>query len=246
MRKLASASITALVLAASGGTVAAQDYAIASLIGSQFSVAYTGSVTGTRIPEGIPAVPVTEPVFDEAALESVASVLRRAGPQGKLVRLTISDAAIVESARTAPSPNTRAFNAIVEPLAAAARAHSAARLVLVMPYRDDVMVLTNHHSRGIGKAAGIGAYFDPAVSLGQVRMAHDNGYLGVFANFRIVVIDTQSGRMTATDTVAKGHAYFLSGSPDPYRFDAVPAKDRVAKIVDLVRSGIEERLPTVL
>jgi hypothetical protein len=245
MRKLASASIAALVLAASGGTVA-QDYAIASLIGTQISLAYTGPVTGTRLPSGIPTAPVTEPIFDDAALESVAAVLGRAGPQRKLVRLTIPNAAIVEAARTAPLPNTREFSAIVEPLAAAARASSAARLVLVMPHRDDVMVSTNHHSQGIGKAAGVGAYFDPAAPLGRVFMAHEYGYLGVFANFRIVVIDTRSGRMTATDTVAKGHAYFLSGSPDPYPFDAVPAKDRVAKIVDLVRSGIEERLPTVL
>jgi hypothetical protein len=191
-------------------------------------------------------VPVTEPIFDDAALESIAAVLGRGGPQGKLVRLTISNAAIVDVARTAPLPNTREFSAIVEPLAAAARANSAARLIVVMPYRHDVMVSTNHHSQGIGKAAGVGAYFDPAVSLGQVRMAHDHGYLGVFANFRIVVIDAQSGRMMATDTVAKGHAYFLSGSPDPYSFDAIPAKDRVAKIVDLVQSGIQERLPGVL
>ena len=245
MRRLASASIAALVLAASG-QAGAQDYAIASLIGTQFSLAYTGPVTGTRIPPEVQADPVDEPVFDDAAREAVAAVVRQGEQQRKLVWLTISDGRIVETARAAPSPNTPGFGAIVEPLAAAALANGAARLILVMPNRDDVMVSTNHRSQGLGKAAGVGVYLDPATSLGQVRVAHDHGYLGVFANFRIVVIDAKSGRTIATDTIAKGHAYSPFGSPDPYPFDAVPVKDRVAKITELVRSGIEERLPAVL
>jgi hypothetical protein len=243
--RLVTALIAAGVLAASVES-AAEEYAIASLVGRQISLAYAPATPGSRMPAEIPMVPVAEPVFDEAALQAIAAVLRRTQPQRKIVWLTISDAAIVEAVKVVPSPGSAEFTAIVDPLIAAARSNGATRLIVVLPHRHDVMVSTIHGGVSLGKAAGVGVYFDPAANRGRADMPPEYGFLGVFANFRLVVFDAGSGRILATDAVAKGHAYSAFGSPDPYPFNAVPAKDKVARIVDLVRSGIEERLPAVL
>jgi hypothetical protein len=210
--------MAALILAASG-EAATQDYAIASLVGNQISYAYAHTAIETRIAKQFPAQPVTEPVFNEAALQAIAAVLRRADAQRKLVWLSISDAAIVEKANSAPAPGGAEFSAIVDPIAAAARSNGASRMIVVLPSRLDVMIPSNVGNAGTGKAAELGVYLNPAT---RARRSEGEqvgyGFLALFANFQIVVVDAASGQVLASDGVAKGQGYSSAGAPgaDPF------------------------------
>ena len=66
---------------------------------------------------------------------------------------------------------------------------------------------------GRGRAGGIGLYLDQHTRLERSdnREAAD-GFLGVFANFRVTVIGAPSGRVLADDVVTSGSAYSAARS----------------------------------
>jgi hypothetical protein len=246
MRYAMVVAMAAAVLAAPGVS-SAQDYAIASLVGNQISYAYAHTSVGTRLQQEFPVQPVAEPVFNEAAMQAIAGVLRRTDAQRKIVWLSISDPALVEMAKLAPSPGSAEFTAIIDPIAAAALASGANRLIVVLPFRLDIMVPTDQGNWGTGKAAGLGVYLNPTTRTRDSRSPGVGyGFLALFANFQIVVLDTASGRVLSSDAVAKGGGYSSAGAPGADPFHAVSPKEKIAGIITLVRRGIEERLPTLL
>lgn len=236
-----------VVALAAAGEAIAQSYAIASLVGRELSFASSYPTLETSAPFQLPRQALADPVFDDAAVAAVKLVLRKADPQRKLVELAVSDPVSIAAAKMAPGPDSPEFRTIVEAIAAVARPAGVERLVLILPHRHELVVPTSQGNRGIGLGTGLGLYLDQLIRTRDadsrevaVRM------LGAFAHFRIALVDIASGRVLAEDTVANGATVSATRSPDEDSFNAIPAREKVAVLKELVRSGIADRLPALL
>ena len=247
MRSGLNAWMIAAALTAASEAVA-QPYAVASLLGHELSVAFNHETVHSRIASNVTAIPVADAVFDTAAGSAVKLAVRKTDPQRKFIELAVSDPAMIAAAKIAPQLDSAEFRAIVDPLVALVRPAGAERLILVLPHRHELIIPSRDRgTEAIGKGAGLGLYIDRSTRLTRADTREvGRGFLGLFANFRIVIVDASSGRVLADDWVATGTSFSAAHAPDADPLNAIPTERKIANLKALVQNGIADRLPALL
>ena len=230
------------------GAVAAQAFAALSLVGYEMSIIQAGHSTGTsRDTNTLEAMPMPDRSLDLAALRAVDQALRKARPEAKLVLLSGRDPAWASAVKHDLAVGSSEFDALAKGLAKAAEQAGAQRLIVVLPARGDLRMLVQHGSLGRGRAAGIGLYLDrdtPLRSSDNSEVA--DGFLGIFANFRVTVLEAPSGRVLADDTVTSGVAYSAARSKGADPMNVLTGDQKVKVIEQLLRTEIARVLPPLL
>lgn len=239
---------TFLVAVLMSGAAIAQSFAALSLIGYQLSIVQAGHSTGTSRDTNLhEAMPLPDRSLDLAALRAVDQTMRKARPDAKLVMLAAPDASRAEAAKSDMTPGSSAFASVTGSLAKAAADAGAQRLIVVLPARVDLRMQFEQGALGRGRAAGLGLYVDrdtPMRSSDNREVA--NGFLGVFANFRIAVLDAPSGRVLADDAVTSGTAFSSAHSKDADPMTALSGDQKLKEMERLLQVEIARVLPPML
>jgi len=100
---------------------------------------------------------------------------------------------------------------------------------------------------GTGRVAGLGVYVDRMTHL-ERQHAGDAypGYLGLFANFRVFVVDLHDGRVLADDIVTSGTTYAVARSPTRDPMKVISAEEKVRALEALIDREIARVLPPLL
>ena len=73
-----------------------------------------------------------------------------------------------------------------------------------------------------------------------------DGFLGVFANFQLVLINMQSNAVEAHERVVIGTTYAASEAPDGDPWNALTAAQKITVLRSLMKGEIERLLPSML
>jgi hypothetical protein len=219
----------------------AADLVVVSLVGTRLTVVTPGLQTGTHLdPNEYTVVALPEPTFDDTATEAAKNAVRAMRPAANVVGLRAEplagDAAKGAWLR-ADAPELRS---IVERARREAGIVPGAQLLAVLPYRDAVTLASYSGYRGQGTVAGLGFY----VGGGPVNRDPIPGFLGVFANMQLVLVDLGSSAILAQRPVVAGETY--SAARWHGVWDALPGARRGEALAELLRREIGRALPAMI
>jgi hypothetical protein len=241
-RGAARAWIVAVVLALPG-VAHGETFAVVPMVGRQLTVVTADRKTGSNLDHNqYQYLPIGDEVFADAVDAAVSKVVRsrRAEDRTMVVRLGL-DASPEELA--SPELVTKVI-AAVAPKAVEA---GVTRLVVVAPYRAAPMLDVDDGHLGTGNAAGIGLYvnrFQPMSYVGAA--ASDYGFLGVFANVRVLVVDARSSAVVAEDVARTGSVFPAVDAPDHEPVNALTPARKIESLKAMLTQAIDNVLPGVM
>jgi hypothetical protein len=121
-------------------------------------------------------------------------------------------------------------------------------LLLIAPYNDELELRTDRSYLGAGtKVAGLGFYVD-----GSKRMFDADtldiaaGFLGIFANFQIVMINLKDNAIETQQRVVIGTTFAAARAPDKNPWNALSADGKIAALQSLMKAEIDRVVPGML
>jgi len=247
IRALRFATVLGVALTAWAGGAGAESYLILPLIGDRITIVGQQQQTGSRIDKNkITFVQIKEPGFDNAALVAVDKAIHAARPNATTSMLRSRDPkvyALRDSWLSTDAVDVKELLALVTSLA---DSPADAHLVLITPYRSEPMLKTDRDYRGSGMVAGLGFYIDVSTPMHNGAGENGVGFLGVFANFQIAVIDLTSKAVEARERVVVGTAFPAAEAQDRNPWNALSAARKESELIGLMSREIESTLPRML
>ncbi|MEO8675321.1 MAG: hypothetical protein ABI569_07065 [Casimicrobiaceae bacterium] len=223
-----------------GNALAAESYQVLSLVGDHLTIARQGPQTGSHLDQDdYLAVPVAESAFDDIAVVAAEGAIRKARA-GAAVTMLRANRAIYSVGDALIKADSEQARSLVAWVAKAAPPTPDSRLLLILPYRAEPQFLTYNGYRGSGSVAGLGLYIGDAT----VDREPIPGFLGVFANLQLVLIDTQTGAILAQQPVVAGTAYSAAMSKGTW--DALDGEKKYSALKTLTQGEIERRIPELV
>ncbi len=246
-----SQSLYTLIVAACfawTSAIKAETYAILPLVGDHLTVVTAFPTVGSHQDQNrYEAVPVTDTVFDDIARTTVEASIRELRPAATVVLLRVNDASPYAAAAKLADGNASEIGELLELLKGKMPDIAAGRAILILPFRAQPNMRARHGYFGTGKVAGLGFYVS---RLNRVRRSDTGelgeGYLGVFANFRLVLVDIQTRAVLAQEVIEVGTIFSSARAAERDPWNALSAQQKVAAVGTLMRGEIERRLPKLL
>jgi len=237
-----------VVAVAWAAEASAETYVILSLVGDHLTLVGMGAQLGSHIDQNRhQTVPVAGTGFDDFAVRVSDASIAKARPAASVVALRAGDPELYKLRDSWLDSDTVEMKQLMSFIPESAARSPDARLLLITPYRDELRLKTAHDLRGVGKVAGLGFYLDTITRLRRSdTMESAVGYLGVFANFQLVLIDLQSGATVAHERVALGTTRSAARAEDRTSWNALNQEQKVKVLESLLKEGIEGSLPRLL
>jgi hypothetical protein len=237
-----------LVAAAWTGEAAADTYVILSLIGDHVTMVGQRRETGSRMDRNeYEVVPLAESAFDDFAVRVADATIAKARPDAGVVTLRASDPTLQRVRDSWLDADLTGVQDVIPAVKMQLPPTPDAHVLLITPYRAQPELKTEHDERGTGKVAGLGFYIDAWTRLRRSDTREGSrGFLGVFANFQLVVINLQSGKIEAHERVVIGTTYSSARAEDRTPSNALVQAQRVKAVESLMKQGIERTLPGML
>ena len=239
----------ALAAAAWASEACAETYVILPLVGDQLTIVTQRRQTGSHIDvNGYQRVPNADPALDEFAAKAVDAVIAKVRPDAGSVTIRASDPALYKIRDSWVDAELSGVAELVSDIKGKLPPMSDARLLLITPYRDQPALTTTKAELGSGKVSGLGFYVDTETWLAISETNHEKsrGYLGLFANFQLVLIDLESGKVAGHERVVLGATRSSAQAPDRTPWNALTAAQKMRVLQSLMKQGIEGSLPGML
>jgi len=245
MRWIASFAAVAALIGATACEAAG--YAIVSLIGSELTVVGAQPVGSTSLDRNnYSSVPLPDGVFDRTVFNAVdrAVLARKSQDTTSLLRMPVADA---RAAFVDGSDAARGVAVVVAAVRPTATQAGLDRLVIIAPFRAVPMMATRDGHFGTGRVAGLGLYVDRMTWMEREQSgdAHP-GFLGLFANFRVLVVDVRNGAVLADDFVTTGTTYTATQSDSRDPMTAISGEEKLRVLQALTAREIARILPPLL
>jgi len=242
--------LLAVLIAGAGWPVlgGAETIAILSLVGDRLTIVSPAKQIGSHLDQNqYQVVPLAETGFDDAAIRSAHAVITRARPDVTLAPFRARDPelyALRDAWLNADSVNVRALIALV---AGSLPPDPDARLLLIAPYKAEIQLKTERQYRGSGKVAGLGFYLDSTTRMERPDTLESGiGFLGVFANFQLLLINLKTNAVEAQERIIAGSTFPAAMAPDRTPWNALDADRKSAELDALMSQEIERALPRML
>jgi hypothetical protein len=214
--------------------------ALGSLIAVQ-AAASTGSVANHNRIEllGPPGA-----AFDGALMDAMEAMLTkiRPGSDGHIVRARVSEGTLFLE-RT-PEDDTESIRALKSALASQLADAPSALALIVAPFRAAPHMAIDTGTRGEGKVTGLGFYIDRMTPLRTAdSAASDTGFLGIFANIRVLLVDLGTSRIFRDDTATVGTTFARARSPDGNPWNAISSEQKISVLQRMVLVEINRLIP---
>jgi hypothetical protein len=237
-----------LVAATWAGEAVAQTYIILSLIGDHVTIVGQRRQIGSNIDVNeYEVVPLAEPVLDDFAVRVADATIAKARPAAGVVTLRASDPTLYKLRDSWLDADLTGVQDLISVVKGQLPPLPDARLLLITPYRDQPELKTDRDYRGTGKVAGLGFYLDTVTRFRRSDTGESSrGFLGVFANFQLVLINLQSSAVEAHERVVVGTTYSSARAEDRTPWNALSQAQKSRALESLIKDGIERRLPGML
>ena len=245
------ARLLCLSLAAWPGVAAAAEgnYLILSLLCDRITIIYAERQLGSNLDRNRREVrPLTDSGLDDLAVVTARAAVAKARPGGTITMLRATDPALYalrDSWLDSDSVDVKALTSLVAKLVPGS---VGARLLLIAPYRGELDLKTDRDYRGSeSKEAGLGFYVDSRTRFTRSDTRETSvGFLGVFANFRLLLIDLDANTVDAQERIRVGTTFAAARAPDKTAWNALSSADKIKTLQTLMKGEMERSLPIML
>jgi hypothetical protein len=243
LRALAGWAIC-VACAAWAGAATADSYLILSLLGDHLTTVTEGPPPGGGTGDGnqYDVARMTGTALEDFVVHVADAAIQRAAPAASVTMLRASDPQLYASSDGWFDITPEQVHTLVSFVARAMPPGPDARLLLIAPYLAQPQLRTATDYRGRGSVAGLGFYVSNRLQDGQGSA----GFLGVFANFQMLVINLRSEMIERREIIVAGTAYSAARAPDGVASNALSPEEKVKALQSLVRDEIERVLPKML
>jgi hypothetical protein len=194
-------------------------------------------------------VSVADPALDDFSARAADAMIAKTRPAASVTRLRATDPSLYtmrSSWLDGDAIDVKALVALVAQLAPISPEN--ARLLLIAPYRDELELQTDRAYFGKGiKVAGLGFYVDRRTRMFDADTLNSAvGFLGVFANFQLVLINLQTSVVEAQERAVVGTTVAASRAPDKTAWNALSQQEKMRALQFLIKREIERALPSML
>jgi hypothetical protein len=223
------------------GVASADTYLILSLLGDRLTTVTEGQPAG-GVGDGnqYDVARMTGTALEDFVVHVADAVIQRAAPSASVTMLRASDPSLYASNDGWFDVTPEQIHTLVSFVGKAAPPD--ARLLLIAPYLAQPQLRTATEYRGSGSVAGLGFYLSNLFREGQGSA----GFLGVFANFQMLVINLHTEAIERREIVVAGTAYSAARAPDGTAANALTPEEKIKALQVLVQEEIAHRLPAML
>ena len=226
----------------------ADTYLVISLVGDRLTIFAAEQQAGSHMATTGKAqvVPLKDSQFDDFAVRTAGAVIGKALPNATVTLLRAKDPELYKMRNAWLDADSIDVRGLVDLVKRLFEPPPDSHLLLITPYRDELQLATDRAYYGGGtKGAGLGFYVDGATQM------HDGsttgtGFLGVFTNFQIVLINLQDNAVEAQERVVVGTTFAAASAPDKTPWNALSADRKVAALQSLMKTEIDRSLPGML
>ena len=237
-----------LAFAAWSGEVLAETYAIMSLIGDHATVIGQAKQTGSRLEQNPRSViQLPDSGLDDFAARVAYATIAKVRPDASVSAFRAKDPALYALRDSWLDADVTKVQELLSLVAVQVPPSPDSHLLLITPYRDDLQLRTDSDYRGSGKVGGLGFYVDVSTRFQSSDTGETaNGFLGVFANFQLVLVNSQSNAIEAHERVVVGSTYAAARAKDRSSWNALSPAEKIKALESLLKREIERVLPTML
>lgn len=223
------------------GVASADTYLILSLLGDRLTTVTEGpALAGGGDGNQYEVARMTGTALEDFVVRVADAVIQRAAPTAAVTMLRASDPSLYASNDGWFDITPDQIHTLVSFVGKAAPPD--ARLLLIAPYLAQPQMRTATDYRGTGSVAGLGFYLSNKFVEGQGSA----GFLGVFANFQLVVINLRTETIERREVVVAGTAYSAVRAPDGTAANVLKPEEKIKALQVLVQDEIAHRMPTLL
>jgi hypothetical protein len=238
------------LLAWPGFAPAADDnYLILALLGDRLTIVYAERQIGTNIDRNRREVrPLTDSGLDDFAVATARATIAKVQPSARITMLRATDPGLYtlrNSWLDSDSVDVKALTTLVAKLFPGS---AGARMLLIAPYRDALdLKSTSGYYGGESKEAGLGFYVDSRTAFKRNDTQEVSvGFLGVFANFQLLLITLDAGAVDAQERIRVGTTFAAARAPDKAPWNALSSQEKIKTLQALVKRELERTLPAML
>ncbi|HEX8009544.1 MAG TPA: hypothetical protein VF814_01175 [Casimicrobiaceae bacterium] len=247
-RQVRALQLLMIVGVAWAAEASADTYVILSLIGDHVTIVGQGSQVGSHLDQNqSEVVPLVESQLDDFAVSVADATIAKARPDAGVVTLRASDPTLYKLRDSWLDAELTDIQDLISLVRKRLPPLPDGHLLLITPYRDQPELRTGRDERGSGKVSGLGFYLDAVTRMRRSdTMESGRGFLGVFANFQLVLINLQSSVIEAHERVVLGTTYSSARAEDRTVWNALDQTQKTRALASLMKRGIESKLPGML
>jgi len=239
--------IICLLLAGWSGEVLAESYAILSLVGDHATVIGQAKQTGSRLEQNPRSViQLPDSGLDDFAARVAYATIAKVRPNASITAFRAKDPALYAIRDAWLDADVTQVRELLSLVADQLPPSPDGHLLLVTPYRDELRLQTDSDYRGSGKVGGLGFYVDVSTPFHSDAGETATGFLGVFANFQLVLINSQSNAIEAHQRIVVGSTFAAARAKDRTAWNALSPPQKIQALQFLLKREIERALPAML
>lgn len=230
------------------GDAATERYAVLSLIGDKLTMVGYRTPLGSNIDQNDRRImPISSPVFDNAALLGVDDAIKRLQPKAATTLLSSRDPklfALQENSLEQPADAADAVGAIKALL----QQSKATRLILLSPYRAEARFQMRENLVGSGRVGGLGFYLDRVMRVTLVDSGErGTGYMAPYAFFAVSLIDATTLKTLRRKLITESEVVPTSASKAAtVPWETLSDVQKVEALQRLIRRGVDSAIPELL
>jgi hypothetical protein len=226
----------------------AETYVILSMVGDHITVVGQRRQSGKPLDANESEIaPINDTAFDDFAVRIADKTIAKARPDAASVTVRAGDPSWYKMRDSWLDADVSGAKDVVDAIKQKLPPLSDAHLLLITPYRDQLQLRSQSAQLGTSKVSGLGFYIDATT---WFRRSDTNetsrGFLGIFANFQLVLIDLQTGALEGHERVVLGTTRSSARAEDRTPWNALTATQKTQVLESLIKEGIEGSLPKML
>jgi len=222
-------------------------YAVLSLIGDGMLISEWVPATGARLDNNQKQfIPISEGVFDKAALLSINSALKRIDATATPVLLFARERSLYEAQNRMLDGNGKSVD-LLEHVRALLRGSSATHLILVTKLRHEARLKMADQTVGSGTLEGVGFYIDSSMkTVFRDSREMGSGLLAPFAYFRVELIDLSRNEVVSEQRVVASTTTSARSTSAEHAWNALSGSDKVRVLREMVTEEAAAVIPKLL
>lgn len=232
LRGVASVAGVALLAAAGAPLHAQERWAVVSAIGDRMSIVSPRMQTGSNLRNNDSRdIAMNDAVLDRLALRAVTGAKVAGAPE--MLPVALKDPKLYELQEGLFAD---AGKPLLDSLRKALAAANVTHIVLLTRLRGDAAFPLKEGPTGQGTVEGLGFYLDRHTKLKVEKSGdRDEGFLGSFAYYRLVLFDLTGGKVVGTEDARAAETFLLAGTDKTHPWDVLTAEQKIDELDRLLK-----------
>jgi hypothetical protein len=229
------------------GQVIGATYGVLSLVGDRLTVVGEAQTVSSNLDRNqLQVITLKDTALDDGAALAAKAVIERTRPEASVTAFRARERSVYVLRDAWLDTDAIQVQELLTAIGDQFPAAPDARLLLIAPYRGDLQLRTDRNYLGTGKAAGLGFYVDFTTRMRDDSLQVAKGFLGVFTNFQLVLINMATRTIEAQQRITVGTTVAAARAKDGSPWNALSPTEKMTVLASMMKKEIERALPAML